>query len=659
MTSPDLTQANIDKIAELFPNVMTESLNADGNPERAVDFDLLRQELSGHIVEGPQERYRLDWPGKRAAAFAANAPIAKTLRPVREESVNFDTTKNLFIEGDNLDALKLLQESYFGKVKLIYIDPPYNTGNDFVYNDDFAESTEEYLIRSGQKDESGTRLTTNAESNGRFHSDWLSMMYPRLKLARNLLTSNGYIVVSIDDVEVSALELLLDEVMGAQNKLAVLVWDRNRKNDARYFSVGHEYMLVYARDADVLQENGTRLREPQAGIDAARQFVDELRDRFGDDWGSIQAEWRKWTSSFPKEDERHKLGRFSKVGERGPYRDDGNINWPGGGGPRYEVLHPTTGMAVKLPTSGWRFPTKARFDEVVREGRVVFGADESTVPRILSFLFESDGLVMGSVHYSYAQTAATDFEDLMGGKVFDNPKNWKDLRRIVEYLTEPGDLIVDFFAGSSSMAHAVLDANFGDGGTRRFIMVQLAEETDTRSEAASAGFNTIAELSRERIRRAGARLRNEAGLLEDAVDIGFRALQVDTTNLADTAVTADDLVQTALADAVSSVKPDRTGEDLLFQVLLNWGLELTMPIQKETVDGFEVYDVEEGALILCTRRRLACDSSLSLSRAAATIAERQPLRVVFLDEDFVDDAERINVGQVFSERSPHTEVKTI
>lgn len=259
MTSPDLTQANIDKIAELFPSVVTETLDAAGNPERAVDFDLLRQELSDYIVEGPQERYRLDWPGKRAAAFTANAPIAKTLRPVREESVDFDTTKNLFIEGDNLDALKLLQESYLGKVKLIYIDPPYNTGNDFVYNDDFAESSEEYLTRSGQTAEDGRRLVANTEVNGRFHSDWLSMMYPRLKLAKSLITSDGYLAVSIDDAEFSAMELLLDQVMGASNKLAVLVWDRNRKNDARFFSVGHEYMLVYARDKATLTDLGTRL----------------------------------------------------------------------------------------------------------------------------------------------------------------------------------------------------------------------------------------------------------------------------------------------------------------------------------------------------------------------------------------------------------------
>lgn len=302
MHSQDLTECNIDAIAELFPTVVTETLDADGNPVRTIDFDALRQELSDHIVEGPQERYQLDWPGKRAAAFAANTPIAKTLRPVREQSVDFGTTKNLFIEGDNLDALKLLQESYLGKVKLIYIDPPYNTGNDeFVYPDDYSVGVEEHLARSGQVNDAGERLRSNPDSNGRFHSDWLDMIYPRLKLARSLLTPDGYIVVSIDDSELSALELLLDEIFGATNKLAALVWDRNRKNDARFFSVGHEYMLVYARDKAILTDRGTRLREPQVGIAEAREFIADARTRLGDDWDAVRVEWRKWAASFPKD----------------------------------------------------------------------------------------------------------------------------------------------------------------------------------------------------------------------------------------------------------------------------------------------------------------------------------------------------------------------
>ncbi|WP_082957798.1 site-specific DNA-methyltransferase [Mycobacterium sp. E802] len=653
MTSPDLTEANIDKIADLFPSVVSETRDADGNPKRAIDFDQLRQELSDHVVEGPHERYQLDWPGKREAAFAANAPIAKTLRPVREESVDFDTTKNLFIEGDNLDALKLLQESYLGKVKLIYIDPPYNTGSDFVYDDDFAQSTSEYLARSGQIDELTARLVSNPETKGRFHSDWLDMIYPRLRLARNLLAEDGYIIVSIDDSEFSTMELLLDEVFGADNKLAVLVWDRNRKNDARFFSVGHEYMLVYARNKAGLTEAGVRLREPQPGVDEARDLFRDLKARFGEDWGAIQAEWRKWTKSFPADDERLKLGRFSKVGPRGPFRDDGNISWPGGGGPRYEVPHPITGQACKIPSRGWVFPTRARFDEAVSAGRVVFGPDHTTQPRILSYLFESEGLVMGSVHYSYAQTAAVDFAQIMGGKVFDNPKNWKDLSRLIDYLSGPGDIIIDFFAGSGSTAHAVLELNASTGSRRRFIMVQIAETPDPKSVAAESGYASIAEIGRDRIRRVGAAVREKLGLAAEGFDSGFRNLRVDSTNMADVLRTPDETGQHELADLESSVKPDCSGEDLLFQVLLDWGLELTMPIAVETIEGHEVFIVDDGALIACFDAEIGPE----LVRA---IAHKEPLRAVFRDSSFASDDERINAEQLFRELSPSTlDVKVI
>ena len=601
MTSPDLTQANIDKIAELFPNVMTESLDADGNPERAVDFDLLRQELSGHIVEGPQERYRLDWPGKRAAAFAANAPIAKTLRPVREESVNFDTTKNLFIEGDNLDALKLLQESYLGKVKLIYIDPPYNTGNDFVYNDDFAESTEEYLIRSGQKDESGTRLTSNSESNGRFHSDWLSMMYPRLKLARNLLAHDGVLVMSIDDNESASLRKVSEEVFGPRSfvaQLAVQVNPRGRHLD-RFIAKTHESLLIFVRNPS---------SEAITGVAKDGRMADE----------------------------------YDRMDERGPYRLLGLRN-------RNQAFNPSTRPNLYYPlfispASGDVSVTRsAEFsiqvlpdapdgtqtcwtwsrEKVAAESGLLVAERSGDDWRVFrkDHLHRADGEVAKTLAKSIwldpefsNDYGRRSIKKLFGSAAMDFPKSPDLMKRIVEIACDSNGIVLDFFAGSSSMAHAVLDANFGDGGMRRFIMVQLAEETDTRSDAASAGFNTIAELSRERIRRAGARLKNEAGLLEEAVDIGFRALQVDTTNLADTAVTADDLVQTALIDAVGSVKPDRSGEDLLFQVLLDWGLELSMPIRKETLDGFEVYDVEDGALVRCVRARGARNSlSLSLS----------------------------------------------
>jgi adenine-specific DNA-methyltransferase len=649
MHSHDLTQRNIDKIATLFPTVVTESVDAEGNVVYAVDFDQLRQELADHVVDGPQERYQLDWPGKRAAVFAANAPVAKTLRPAHEDSVDFDTTKNLFIEGDNLDALKLLQESYLGKVKLIYIDPPYNTGNDtFVYEDNFSENAGGYLERSSQVNDVGERLKSNPNSSGRFHSDWLSMIYPRIKLARNLLSDDGFIVVSIDDAELSTLELVLDDVMGASNKLAVLVWDRNRKNDARYFSVGHEYMLVYARDKSILQDRGTRLREPQVGLAEAKELFESLSARLGEDWDAIQGEWRKYTARFPADDERRKLGRFSRVGPRGPFRDDGDISWPGGGGPTYEVLHPLTGRPCKVPPRGWVFPTKARFDEMVTDGHVVYGLDETTLPRRIRYLFESEGLVMGSVHYSYAQTAAVDFMELMGGKVFDNPKNWKDLRRVIEYLTGPEDLIVDFFAGSASTAHAVIDLNASTGSHRRFVLVQLAEPVPEKSPAAGGGYTTIAEIARDRIRRVASKI--DASV---KVDSGFRSLVIDTTNMADVLRAPDDLVQAALVGFTDSIKPDRTGEDLLFQVLLNWGLDLSLPIERDVLVGkSEIFRVADDALI-------AYFGEVVTSDVVAGIARRRPLRAVFRDSAFATDADRINAEQVFREVSPGTEVRTI
>ncbi|WP_284284917.1 site-specific DNA-methyltransferase [Arsenicicoccus piscis] len=336
MTSPDLTAANVEKLADLFPTVITESVDADGNPVRAVDFDLLRQELSDHVVEGPQERYQLDWPGKRAAAFAANAPIAKTLRPVREESVDFDTTKNLFIEGDNLDALKLLQESYLGKVKLIYIDPPYNTGNDFVYEDDFAESAADYLTRSGQHSETGARLVANTEANGRFHSDWLSMMYPRLKLARGLLTDDGVIIVAIGDDEHANIRRLLDQVFGAENFISDVVWQGGRKNDSRYVSNGADYMLIYAKNETRLSELGVRWREPKVGLETAMAKAASIwSTRQSDDDAS--ARWKAWLKSMKAAGEiTDSVARYDQLqpATGRPMNTYGNITWPGRGGPR-------------------------------------------------------------------------------------------------------------------------------------------------------------------------------------------------------------------------------------------------------------------------------------------------------------------------------------
>ncbi|SDU81139.1 adenine-specific DNA-methyltransferase [Microlunatus sagamiharensis] len=649
MHSPDLTQRNIEQIAELFPTVVTETLDADGNPARAVDFDALRQELSDHVVEGPQERYQLDWPGKRAAAFAANAPIAKTLRPMREESVDFDTTKNLFIEGDNLDALKLLQESFLGKIKVIYIDPPYNTGNDFVYEDDFAESSADYLTRSGQKSETGDRLVANTEANGRFHSDWLSMMYPRLKLARGLLTDDGIIVASIGDDEHANLRLLLDQVFGPENFISDVVWQGGRKNDSRYVSNGADYMLIYARNEMHLSELGVRWREPKVGLDAALTKAASI-------WSTRQSEaeaslqWKAWLKSKKTAGEiTDSVARYDQLqSETGrPMNTYGNITWPGRGGPTYEVLHPTTREPVSLPKTGWRFQ-KDEMDRRMAAGQIWFGSDETAIPRGISFLDETSEQVAISVFEQDRKAASTDMRNLMGEIAFENPKDRRVLARWLRLVTgaEKDAVVLDFFAGSGSTGHAVMSLNAADGGHRRYILVQLDEAVR------HPDYDTIADVARERLRRAGAQVQRETGLEGADLDVGFRSLRVATTNMADTLTTADDLVQAALSEAVGSVKPDRTDEDLLFQVLLDWGLDLGEPIAVEDVAARRVLSVADGALIACFAEKVT-------DAVVREIATRHPLRAVFLDAGFATDAARINAEQIFREVSPETDVKAI
>lgn len=619
MTSPDLTQANIDKIAELFPTVITETVDASGAPRRAIDFDLLRQELSDHVVEGPQERYQLDWPGKRAAAFAANAPIAKTLRPVREESVDFDTTKNLFIEGDNLDALKLLQESYLGKVKLIYIDPPYNTGNDFVYEDDFAESSADYLARSGQKSDTGDRLVANTEANGRFHSDWLSMMYPRLKLARNLLADDGLIFMSIDSGEVASLRLLCDEVFGASNFVDTLVWQKkiSPSNDSQFFSNDHEAILVYAR-----QKRPGVIERLERNDQHNKYYTNPDNDPRGR-WNSVVATSNKAADERP------------------------NLYYP--------IRNPSGAEVWPPRTASWKYSREA-MQELIDDGRLYWGADgQSAMPRIKKFLTEAGKVVPRNIlsHQAYGSTqlGASEFRELMGDAPFDYPKPSKLLEGLLALSPTDAEptIVLDFFAGSGTTGQAVMQASARDGHPRQFILVQLPEEVISAN--AEASYRTIADVARERLRRAGNAVTN-SGLIGEGTDVGFRSLHVATTNMVDTCSTADDLVQIALTESVDSVKPDRTDEDLLFQVLLDWGLDLAAPITVEELSSRRVLSVDDDALIACFAKEITDD-------IVKPIAARHPLRVVFLDAGFATDAARINAEQVFREVSPETEVRTI
>ena len=619
MHSPNLTQENIARIREIFPDCVTEAQSEDGKLRLAVDFDQLRQELSESIVEGPQERYHLNWPGKREALLTANAPIAKTLRPCREESVDFDTTKNLFIEGDNLEALKLLQETYLGMVKMIYIDPPYNTGNDFIYEDDFAENAEEFLKRSNQKDEEGNRLVANTEANGRFHSDWLSMIYPRLKLARNLLRDDGVIFISIDDGEVHNLRKAADEVFGADNFVANVIWEKKYapSNDAKWLSDTHDHVLIYAKD-----KNTWRPQPLPRSDEQNSRYSNRDNDHRGN-WKSSDLSVKSYSANY-----------------------DYLITTPSG-----RTVNPPHGAC-------WRV-SKERFAELVEDNRIWFGENGDNVPSIKRFLSEvKDGVVPVTIwkhtDVGHNQVGRQELKKLFDDRgYFDGPKPVSLLSRAIFIANTGADgVILDFFAGSSTTAHAVMQLNAEDGGNRKFIMVQLPEPCDEKSEAFNAGYKTIAEISKERIRRAGKKTLKDECHEGWNKDIGFRVLKVDSSNMADVYYAPDAIEQNQLKIFTDNIKPDRKSEDLLFQVLLDWGVDLSLPIRKETIQGKTVFFVDENALVACFD--IGVNEDL-----VKELAGFEPLRVVFRDSGFVSDAVKINVEQIFKQMSPGTDVKSI
>lgn len=611
--SPDLTQDNIARLAELFPNCVTESRAEDGTLKRAIDFDQLRQELSTAIVEGPQERYQLNWPGKREALLTANAPIAKTLRPCREESVDFGTTQNLFIEGDNLDALKLLQETYLNKVKMIYIDPPYNTGNDFIYEDDFAEDSEVYFERSNQKDEAGNRLVANTEANGRFHSDWLSMMYSRLKLARNLLRDDGVIFISIDDGEIANVRKACDEVFGEERFIGQLIWKSRQNKDNRSkngASIDHEYVVTYGMTIRGADRNMTGYSNPD-------------NDPRGE-----------WTSA-------NMVGLATA--DRRP-----NLH--------YDLIDPATGRNYGCPKMGWRYDRKT-MARLIAEDRILWPAAPEGRPRRKAFV---EDLSSEQTGYSsivgkdiYTRNGTSDIEDLFGRRVMDFPKPVSLIKELVQQADiDKGDIVLDFFSGSATTAHAIMALNAEDGGKRKFILVQLAETCDDNSEAFKAGYKTIAELSKERIRRAGQKIKAENAITAPDLDIGFRVLKIDSSNMKDVYYAPDAVKQGDLLAQVDNIREDRTPEDLLFQVLLDWGVDLALPITQEVIAGKQVFFVDGNALAACFETGIN-------EEFVKTLAARHPLRAVFRDAGFGSDSVKINIEQIFKLVSPTTEVKAI
>lgn len=619
MHSPDLSQDNIAKIRELFPDCVTEGVDeTTGQTRLVVDFDQLRQELSDHVVEGAQERYRLDWPGKREACAVANAPVARTLRPCMDESVNFQSTKNLFIEGDNLDALKLLQETYLGKIKMIYIDPPYNTGNDFVYADDFSDSNAEFLIKSNQVDDEGNRLSANPDVAGRLHSNWLSMIYPRLRMARNLLSRSGVIFVSIDDKEVHNLRKVCDEVFGEGNFVADLIWQsRTSISDDHEISLNHNHTIIYARDYETLTFYGEKLNES------------EYENRDND--------------------------------PRGPWKlVPLDANKPGGN-TNYPIRNPNTGEDFWPPSGrSWSINPET-FRALQDDNRVAFGYGGESAPKRKLFLNER--LAMGHtktpssllLDAGTTKDGSAEVAELLGGKkIFSYPKPVSLMERLIQYgvYSEQNQIVLDFFAGSGTTAHAVLKRNARENTKTQFISIQLPEPVPKNSDAHKAGFANIAEISKERIRRAGSALLNEDHHANWDRDIGFRVLKVDSSNLKDIYYKPDEFSQQDLLESVDNVKDGRSAEDLLFQVLVDWGVDLTLPIRSETVHGKSVFFVDENALVACF------DAGMT-EELVKELAGHEPLRVVFRDNGFASDAVKINVEQIFRQLSPSTEVKSI
>ncbi|CAK7034702.1 MAG: hypothetical protein DESF_01454 [Desulfovibrio sp.] len=670
MESQDLTQANIEKIAELFPGVITEAVGEDGKLKKAVNFALLKQVLSDDVIDG-DEAYEFTWVGKKASIVEAGKPIRKTLRPVAVDeteptgldsegkpycssgSKNWESTENLYIEGDNLDVLKLLQESYLGKVKMIYIDPPYNTGNDFIYRDNFTMDKDDYDEESGAYGKDGDKLFRNTESNGRFHSDWCSMMYPRLVLARNFLREDGAIFVSCDEGEHPRLRLIMDEVFGQANLVSDLIWAAGRKNDSRLISVSHEYIVCYAKNADYLREKNILWRQRKKGLSDIYVEYNRLKRMHDDDFATITREMKAWYKRLSNDHPAKAHKHYAHVDERGLYFPD-NISWPGGGGPKYEVLHPRTRKPVKVPSRGWMTSDPQKMHAWIADNRVHFGDDESSVPCIKSYLRDRELQTPYSVFYQDGRASSKRLRALMGGSYFDFPKDELVLQEIAEMFTVGEDITLDFFSGSATTAHAVMQLNAEDGGNRKFIMVQLPEECPPDSEAAKAGYTNICEIGKERIRRAGEKIKTDNAGKEgiENLDTGFRVLKLDSTNMKDVYYGADEYDQHSLTNLISNIKEDRNDMDLLYGCLLEWGLPLSLPHTSEKIDGVTVHTYNNGDLMACFAEKIS-------EAAVREIAKRQPLRVVFRDSSFASAPAKINVEEIFKLMAPNTTVKVI
>ncbi len=643
METQDLTVANVERIGALFPNCITETADENGNLKKAINFDLLRQMLSGDVVEG-DEAYEFTWVGKKAAIVEANKPIRKTLRPCPEESVNWDTTENLYIEGDNLEALKLLQESYLGKIKMIYIDPPYNTGNDFVYADDFRVSREEWEMESGEHDDVGNRLIRNTDSNGRFHSDWCSMIYSRLLLARNLLSDEGVIFISIDDNEMDNLRKIGDETFGESNFMAHIIHKNNSmKNQSRYIGVSTEYVLIYAKNLQALNASGATWRASKKGVSDVNNMFLKLKGQ-GLNIDEINEEIR---AMYARPKYAH-LSRWNKVDEFGVFTDK---DLSRANGPKdFTIINPSTGKECLIPNRGWG-KSKQELLELQKKNMIWYG-DDSTPPRAKSYITDGDESVFDNFVFVDTSVEKRNLEQMFGANVFDYPKSIEMIKTFVQLCTDKDSVVLDFFSGSSTTAHATMQLNLEDDGHRKFIMVQIPEETEEKSEAYKAGYKDICQVGKERIRRAGIKVKEENPLTNQEVDTGFRVFKLDSSNMNNVFYSADEYHQSILPLLESNIKSDRTDLDLLFGCLLEWGLPLSMPYKSEKIEGCTVHTYNYGDLIACFNENIP-------DTVIKEIARRQPLRAVFRDSSFNSSPAKINVGEIFKMLAPDTRIKVI
>ena len=624
MHTPNLADENFRKLSALFPNAVTETIDpATGEVVRAIDKDVLMQEINTRVVEGREERYQFSWPDKKKAVLAANAPISAALRPVRADSVGRDGTpggwdsENLYIEGDNLDVLKLLRETYLGKVKMIYIDPPYNTGNDFVYEDDFAEDTDSYMARSGQYDEQGNQLVQNTDSNGRFHTDWLNMIYPRLRIAKDLLSEDGAIFISIDDNELKNILSTGYEIFGEECFVGAFVWKRRTSSalDKHLISIDHEYVICFSRNPGIVF------------------------------WGK-EKDYKNYSN--PDND------------PRGPWTTgDLTVGMNGDARPNqyYDLVDPKTGK-VYHPNFNrvWSYIPES-MNQLIADGRVLFPEDTSKRPMLKRFA--SELRISNDPFSSWMDSVGLNTEgtrilaDLFDGKGFFNyTKPLSLMKHILQQISHSEDIILDFFSGSATTAHAVMQLNAEDGGHRKFIMVQLPEVCDEKSEAYKAGYRNICEIGKERIRRAGRKIRDEAGMTAQNLDIGFRVLRLDSSNMLDVYYNPAALPQTLLDAVTDNIKPDRTPEDLLFQVMLELGVLPSSPIAETVIGGKRVFDVAEGFLLACF------DEGVTMETVTA-IAKRQPYYAVFRDSGMASDSVAANFDQIFETYSPSTVRKVL